>query len=181
MDSTYGNIIEITKKNNHYRHIHYTGKDFQIILQALLYKEDVPEEIHDSVQFIFCVSGSGIVSIEGKNNILRENIFCIVPVGNRHSIMPTSDVFKFFTIYNSVEHDPNVMEKRQPTKYTVGDKYILSKNNNNNNWSFIHKDDETKLCEHEFKNVKKLATDLYRNDDKDANPCPLCIIHSKDL
>ena len=169
MDKTYGNIINLTKNNNNYRYVLHTEKNFQLILQSLLREEDVPEESHDdSVQFIFCVNGSGIVTIDDEPNTLTENIFCIVPVGKKHSINPTSDIFKFYTIYNSIEHNPKVIEKRQTKRYLVGDKYAIMRDNNTNNWSFYYKDNE-RLCSHEFKNIKKLANEIL--PDK---PCPIC-------
>ncbi len=166
-----GNIVELTRKNNNYRNVLHTEKNFQLILQSLILSEDVPEETHDdTVQFICCVYGSGVITIEDERIVLKENIFCIVPIGKKHYIKPTSDVFKFYTIYNSIEHDPKVIEKRQPIKYTVGDKYVLSKSKTTQSWSFYNKDEETKLCEHEFKDIKKLAKEI-----NTEYPCPICV------
>ncbi len=174
MNPLFGNLTELTEKNKDYRHVYHTEKNFQIILQSLKKDEDVPEEEHkDSVQFLFCVKGTGIVRIEDVIHIIKKDIFFIIPSGKRHYIKSTSEEFKFYTIYNSIEHDPNSIEKRQTKRYLIKNDFILSKNNNSETWSLLKKKDETKFCNHEFKNIKQVASEISKND---KIICPLCHI-----
>ena len=103
----YGNINELTNKNNTYRTVLATTPTMQLVVMALLPGEEIGEEIHPYIsQFIRIESGTGIAIINGLKLNLQDDMAIIIPPGAKHNIINTShnSSMKLYTIYTPPNH-----------------------------------------------------------------------------
>lgn len=106
-DPFYGNISEITEKNNYYRQVLYTTPYMQLVIMSLEVRSEIPEETHPYVtQFIRIEKGNGVAKVDGKIYHLDPDFVIIIPPGSVHTIMNTSytEDLKFYTIYSPPNH-----------------------------------------------------------------------------
>jgi mannose-6-phosphate isomerase-like protein (cupin superfamily) len=108
-------IEKLTKKNDDYRRVLYTGKHLQLVLMALQPGEEVGEEVHETHdQFFRVEKGAGVVVIDGARTEIEDDDAVIVPAGARHNVINTgAKPLKFYTLYGPPEHRDGV---RQSTK-----------------------------------------------------------------
>jgi len=99
-------IEKLTKENENFRKVLYTGNNLQLVLMALRPGEDIGEEVHeDRDQFFRFETGAGEVRIDGVANPVRADSGVIVPAGARHNVVNTgTDPLRFYTIYGPPEH-----------------------------------------------------------------------------
>ena len=110
-----GNIEEITKGNNNFRQVLYTGKHSQLVVMSLKPGEEIGAEVHpDHDQFFRIDAGEGKCVIDGNEYSIKDGFAVIVPAGANHNVINTgaSDL-KLYTIYSPAEHRDAVVH---PTK-----------------------------------------------------------------
>jgi len=115
-----------TRKNTDFRRVLYTGRFSQLVLMNLRPKEEIGEEVHDTVdQFFRFEEGEGMVIIDGVQHRVRDGSGVIVPSGARHNVLNTSSSkdLKLYTIYSPPEHVDKVVRhtkadaEREPEEY----------------------------------------------------------------
>lgn len=110
-------IEKLTKENNDFRHVLYTGKNMQLVLMSLLPKEDIGMEIHEEGdQFFRFESGVGKVTVNDSEYDVKDGDVIVVPAGARHNVLNVSDVemLKFYTIYAPPHHqDGTIRENKE--------------------------------------------------------------------
>lgn len=105
------NIENITKQNESYRKVLYTGKHSQLVVMSLLPLEEIGLETHeDNDQFFRFESGVGKVYIDDTVYDVRDGDAVIVPAGAKHNIVNTSDTLelKLYTIYSPAHHKDRI-------------------------------------------------------------------------
>lgn len=119
-------IEKETTKNADFRRVLYTGKYSQLVLMSLAPKEEIGEEVHDTVdQFFRFEEGEGMVVIDGVKHHVRDGNAVVVPSGARHNVMNTSSKMKLklYTIYSPPEHQDKVVRRtkadaqKEPEEY----------------------------------------------------------------
>jgi mannose-6-phosphate isomerase-like protein (cupin superfamily) len=119
-------IEKETTKNADFRRVLYTGKYSQLVLMSLAPKEEIGEEVHDTVdQFFRFEEGEGMVVIDGVKHHVRDGNAVVVPSGARHNVMNTSSKtnLKLYTIYSPPEHQDKVVRRtkadalKEPEEY----------------------------------------------------------------
>lgn len=106
-----GNIEELTRVNNSFRKVLYTGKHSQLVLMSLKPGEEIGMEVHpDNDQFFRFESGQGKVVIDGNEYAVGDGSAIVVPAGARHNVINTSDSesLKLYTIYSPPHHKDGI-------------------------------------------------------------------------
>ena len=113
MKSFIGNIEQLTKTNNFFRHVLYTGKYAQLVVMSLKPGEQIGKEIHPSVdQFFRIDQGQAKVMIDGEEFQVSDGFAIIVPAGSEHNIINNGDVdLKLYTIYSPPNHPDGTINK----------------------------------------------------------------------
>lgn len=106
MNGYISDIEELTKANNNFRQVLYTGKYSQLVTMSLKPGEEIGEEVHHDVdQFFRFELGSGVVKIDGYEHEVKDGTAVIVPSGAVHNVINTgSTELKLYTIYSPPEH-----------------------------------------------------------------------------
>ena len=107
-----GDIEEKTIGNADFRRVLYTGAHLQLVVMTLQPGDEIGEEVHeDRDQFFRFEEGSGVVSIDGKDNPVHDDFAVIVPAGARHNVTNTGDqMLKFYTVYGGPEHKDGIVQ-----------------------------------------------------------------------
>ena len=153
------NIEELTKTNNDYRRVLYTGMNQQFVLMSIPPSDEIKMEIHKlHDQFIRIEQGEGKAVVGNSTYKLKDGSAFIVPANTSHQISNTSnkEPLKLYTIYSPPEHSDKLIQSTNP------DKLIEQVNNLNTN---TNTDTDTNtnidelashsLIEKELENVKK--------------------------
>ena len=114
MEPYFGNVEKETLENTNYRKVLHTGEKAQIVVMSLKVGEDIPEEVHQTIdQFIRVEKGSAKVIIDGKEFDLGDGDAVIVPAGAKHYVKNTSESedLKLYTIYSPPEHAPGTVHE----------------------------------------------------------------------
>lgn len=100
------NIEKATKANFSFRKVSYTAPKLQLVLMSLLPKQEIGEEIHNTVdQFFRIEKGTGIVRIKDKIYKIKSGDAILIPRGTLHNIINTGTVpLKLYTLYSSKMH-----------------------------------------------------------------------------
>lgn len=107
------NLEEETRKKMDFRRVLYTGKFIQLVLMCLKPKEDIGEEVHDTVDLFFRFEGGeGVILIYGNSACGKRWQGCGSPL--RCGTQPNQHInyqnLKLSTIYSPPEH----MEMKYP-------------------------------------------------------------------
>ena len=98
-----GSIDDAAKKNNNFRQILFTSAHMQLILMSLLPKEEIGNEMHDTVdQFFHVEMGEAkFVFNDKEEHIVVAGDAMIVPAGTYHNVINTSSTkpLKLYTIF----------------------------------------------------------------------------------
>lgn len=116
MKGYFTNIEKETLENENFRKVLYTAKHSQLVLMSLKPKEEIGEEVHETVdQFFRFEKGQGRVVIDGKESDVSDGFAVIVPAGARHNVINVSETenLKLYTVYSPPEHRDGVIH---PTK-----------------------------------------------------------------
>jgi mannose-6-phosphate isomerase-like protein (cupin superfamily) len=100
------NIEDLTKGNDDFRRVLYTGQYLQLVLMAIQPGEDIGAEVHeDHDQFFRVDQGSGEVEIDGVRTPISDGFAVVVPAGARHNVINTGDApLRLYTLYGPPEH-----------------------------------------------------------------------------
>lgn len=100
------NIEDVTKSNDNFRQVLYTGKFSQLVVMSLLPGEDIGAEIHNgNDQFFRIESGNGEVMIDGVTHQVEDDFAIVIPAGADHNVINTgTEPLKLYTIYSPPEH-----------------------------------------------------------------------------
>lgn len=123
------NIEEITKNNDNFRKVLYTGKFSQLVAMSLKPGEDIGQEAHkNNDQFFRFESGTARVFIDGIETEVKDDWAVIVPAGAEHNVTNIGNTdLKFYTIYSPAEHKDGIIhetktiaEERHPHEHFDG-------------------------------------------------------------
>ena len=105
------NIEEVTKKNENFRKVLYTGENSQLVVMSLSLGEDIGEEVHFLDQFIRIEEGRGEAILNGIKYVIEDDFAIIIPAGVKHNIVNTSaqKKLKLYSIYSPAEHKDGTM------------------------------------------------------------------------
>ena len=72
----------------------------------------IVEEVHeDRDQFFRFEEGTGVVDIDGRENLVEDDFAVIVPAGARHNVRNTSNApLRFYTLYGPPEHKDKIVQ-----------------------------------------------------------------------
>ena len=85
-------IEKLTKANEDFRRVLYTGKHLQLVLMALNPGEEIGAEVHlDRDQFFRVEKGRGEAVIDGHRTRIKSDDAILVPAGARHNLINTGD------------------------------------------------------------------------------------------
>lgn len=106
------NINKVSKKNNTYRTVLWTGTHLQVTLMSLNIGEEIGLEMHPNVdQFLRIEQGQGIVQMgNNKYNLnFKKNVYndsaIMIPAGTWHNLTNTGNVpLKLYSIYAPPNH-----------------------------------------------------------------------------
>lgn len=109
-------IEKLTKGNDDFRRVVYTGRHMQLVLMTLKPGEEIGAEVHDGHdQFLRIEDGEGEVVIDGATHKVEDDFAVLVPAGARHNVINTGDVpLKLYTLYGPPEHRLDVVHPDKP-------------------------------------------------------------------
>jgi mannose-6-phosphate isomerase-like protein (cupin superfamily) len=106
------NIEKLTRENENFRKVLYTGKHSQLVLMSLAPNEEIGMEVHnENDQFFRFESGEGKVIIDGNEYVVGDGDAVVVPTGAEHNVINTSSSvpLKLYTIYSPAHHQDGVV------------------------------------------------------------------------
>lgn len=106
------NIEKLTKENENFRKVLYTGKYMQMVLMSLRPGGEIGLEVHEeNDQFFRFESGQGRVFIDGTSYDVKDDDVVIVPAGSEHNVINMSDKedLKLYTIYAPSHHKDGIV------------------------------------------------------------------------
>lgn len=109
-----GNIEELTRTNNVFRKVLFTGQHVQLVLMCLNPHEDIGVEIHPTTdQFLRVESGEGKIVMNSEEHLVKDGSSIVVPAGTEHNLINTSPVnpLKLYTIYSPPHHKDGIIHK----------------------------------------------------------------------
>ncbi len=100
------NIEKLTKENDNFRKVLFTGEHMQLVLMTLLPGEDIGMEVHNNVDQFFRVdAGHGKVIMNGQEQEIEDGFAVVVPAGTEHDIVNTGDEpLRLYTVYAPPNH-----------------------------------------------------------------------------
>jgi mannose-6-phosphate isomerase-like protein (cupin superfamily) len=108
------NLEALTRENDNFRHVLYTGKSMQLVLMSLLPNEEIGLEVHEeNDQFFRFETGEGNVVINNIEYPVHDGDSVIVPMGAQHNVLNLSatEPLKFYTIYSPAHHEDGTIHK----------------------------------------------------------------------
>lgn len=114
MKGYHANIEKLTKENENFRKVLYTGQHSQLVLMALKPGENIGMETHPDIEQFFRIEdGEGKVIIDGNEYQVSDDDAVIVPAGAEHDVINTSqtETLKLYTIYSPPEHPDGTVHK----------------------------------------------------------------------
>lgn len=111
MKGYYGNIEELTIKNNDFRQVLYTAKHCQLVLMALPVGGEIGAEVHEeNDQFFRFEAGKGKVVVDDNEYTVGDGDAIIVPAGANHNVINVGDEpLKLYTIYSPAHHKDGIV------------------------------------------------------------------------
>ncbi len=105
------NIENLTKENNNFRKVLYTGEESQLVLMSLLPGEEIGNEVHpENDQFFRFEAGVGKVVINGLEYEVSDGDAVVVPKGSQHNVINTGETsLKLYTIYSPAHHKDGII------------------------------------------------------------------------
>jgi mannose-6-phosphate isomerase-like protein (cupin superfamily) len=108
------NIEEITRKNEYFRQVLYTGQHAQLVVMSLKPGEEIGMEVHAIVdQFLRVESGEGKVLMNGEEHQVKDGDAFVVPAETEHNVINTSleKPLKLYTVYSPPHHKDGTIHK----------------------------------------------------------------------
>jgi mannose-6-phosphate isomerase-like protein (cupin superfamily) len=102
-------VIDANKaaeENSSFRKVLFTGTRTQLVVMALLPREEIGSEVHNAVdQLLYVVKGEGVAVIGDAEEPLRTGAMFCVPAGTTHNLINTgTEPLKLFTLYSPPQH-----------------------------------------------------------------------------
>jgi mannose-6-phosphate isomerase-like protein (cupin superfamily) len=115
-----GNIKKITKQNQFFRQVIYTGPNSQLVVMSIAPGEEIGEETHPKTdQLLIIVDGEGQAVLDGKPQPADEHNVIFVTAGTSHNIQNTGRKdLKLFTIYSPPAHAEGTVHKTKEEAMT---------------------------------------------------------------
>jgi mannose-6-phosphate isomerase-like protein (cupin superfamily) len=99
------NIEDVTKENENFRKVLYTGKNSQLVVMSIRPGEEIGEEVHELDQFIRVEDGKGKVILDEVEHEIEDDWAVVIPAGAKHNVVNTGEEpLKLYTIYSPPEH-----------------------------------------------------------------------------
>jgi mannose-6-phosphate isomerase-like protein (cupin superfamily) len=99
------NIEDVTKENENFRKVLYTGKNSQLVVMSIQPGEEIGEEVHELDQFIRVEDGKGKVILDEVEHEIEDDWAVVIPAGAKHNVINTGEEpLKLYTIYSPPEH-----------------------------------------------------------------------------
>jgi mannose-6-phosphate isomerase-like protein (cupin superfamily) len=96
--------------NNDFRRVLYTAKHCQLVVMALMPKEEIGAEVHTLDQFFRVEEGNGEAVLDGVRRTIQAGFAIVVPAGANHNIINTGKVpLKLYTLYAPPNHRDGVV------------------------------------------------------------------------
>jgi mannose-6-phosphate isomerase-like protein (cupin superfamily) len=103
-------IEGLAVKNAEFRRVLYTAKHCQLVLMALMPKEEIGAEVHTLDQFFRVEQGTGEAVLDGVRTEIRAGFAVLVPAGTHHNIINSGTVpMKLYTLYAPPNHRDGVV------------------------------------------------------------------------
>jgi mannose-6-phosphate isomerase-like protein (cupin superfamily) len=103
-------IEGLAVKNAEFRRVLYTAKHCQLVLMALMPREEIGAEVHKLDQFFRVEQGTGEAVLDGVRTEIRAGFGVVVPAGTNHNIINTGTVpMKLYTLYAPPNHRDGVV------------------------------------------------------------------------
>ena len=105
-------IEQLTRENENFRQVIYTGKHSQLVLMALQPGEEIGMEAHpNNDQFFRFDAGEGEVVIDGQTHQIKDGSAVVVPAGAEHNVINTSDseLLQLYTICSPPHHKDGIV------------------------------------------------------------------------
>jgi len=105
------NIEELTRSNDKYRKVLYTGSYSQLVLMNLKPREEIGLETHHkNDQFFRIEAGQGKVIVDDNEYVVEDGSAVMVPAGAKHNVINVSDTddLKLYTIYSPPHHKDGI-------------------------------------------------------------------------
>lgn len=105
-------IEQLTRDNQNFRHVLYTGKHSQLVVMSLRPQEEIGFEVHeDTDQFFRFEKGHGKCIIDGQEHIIQDGFAVIIPAWAKHNVINTSDTepLQLYTIYSPAHHQDGII------------------------------------------------------------------------
>lgn len=105
-------IEALAIRNGAFRQVLYTAKNCQLVLMALMPKEEIGAEVHTLDQFFRVEEGSGEAVLDGVSTAIQAGFAVVVPAGANHNIINTGNCpLKLYTIYSPPNHRDGVIHQ----------------------------------------------------------------------
>ena len=100
------NIEDVSKANNNFRQVLYTGAHLQLVVMSLQPGEEIGIETHPSTdQFFRVEEGTLKFVVNGEETMVEEDGIFVVPGGSEHNVINVGrEVAKMYTIYAPPNH-----------------------------------------------------------------------------
>jgi mannose-6-phosphate isomerase-like protein (cupin superfamily) len=106
------NIEQVTRANENFRTVLFTGPHSQLVLMSLLPGEEIGMEIHKVDQFLRIEAGTGKAILDGEESAIADGSAIVVPAGTQHNFINTGlDKMKLYTVYSPANHPPQTVHK----------------------------------------------------------------------
>ena len=103
-------IESLAMKNEEFRRVLYTAKHCQLVVMALMPKEEIGAEVHKLDQFFRVEEGTGEAVVDGVGTSIRAGFAVLVPAGANHNIINTGSVpLKLYTLYAPPNHRDGIV------------------------------------------------------------------------
>ncbi len=99
-------IIQAAKDNSLFRKVIKTGKYAQVVLMSIPPKNEIGNEVHDSVdQILLFVQGQGKATVGDDSKVIGENHLVFVPAGTWHNFTNTgTQDLRLVSVYAPSQH-----------------------------------------------------------------------------
>jgi mannose-6-phosphate isomerase-like protein (cupin superfamily) len=105
-------IEKLTRENNNFRKVLYTGRYSQLVLMSLNPGEEIGEEVHGLDQFLRIEVGSGKAVVGENTYDVSDGFAIVVPAGTKHNVINTGEApLKLYTIYSPPNHRDKVLHQ----------------------------------------------------------------------
>ena len=110
-----GPIEKLTEKNKFFRKVLFTGKHLQLVVMSLQPKEEIGNEVHETVdQFFRIEEGRAKFVFNGSEvHLVGAGGAVVVPAGTYHNVINTSPTkpLKLYTVYTPPQHPDGTVHK----------------------------------------------------------------------